>query len=231
MLKKLVGGHRGSPKKAMENTLESFSAAILDGADFIEFDVRYSKDKKLIIHHNPDLDGNILKEMNYSDIIGLSGSKGYIIPLLDDVLELCREKIKLDIEIKEPETTLETAEKTLSLFKPEDFIITSFHDIVITKITNNFKDLKTGLLFDNTTKKDLRERIIALKPDFILPDCGNFSFTVNELVPFIPFETKVIYWNVDTHEDMRKTLENSFTKGIISDFPDVAVKENHYFQG
>ena len=34
MLKKLIGGHRGSPKKAHENTLESFSAAIADGADF-----------------------------------------------------------------------------------------------------------------------------------------------------------------------------------------------------
>ena len=231
MLKKLIGGHRGSPKKAKENTLESFSAAIIDGVDFIEFDVRYSKDKKLVIHHNPDLEGNILKEMNYSEIVKLSESKGYKVPLLEDVLDLCKEKIKLDIEIKEPETTLETAEKTLALFKPENFIITSFHDIVITKITNNFNNLKTGLLFDDTTKKDLRERIINLKPNFILPDCGNFNFTVNKLIPFIPFETKAIYWNVNTIEEMRKTLGNSLTKGIISDFPDVAVKENHYFQG
>ena len=230
-MKKLIGGHRGSPKKAKENTLESFSAAIIDGVDFIEFDVRYSKDKKLIIHHNPDLEGNILKEMNYSEIVKLSESKGYKVPLLEDVLDLCKEKIKLDIEIKEPETTLETAEKTFALFKPENFIITSFHDIVITKITNNFNNLKTGLLFDDTTKKDLKERIINLKPNFILPDCGNFNFTVNKLIPFIPFETKAIYWNVNTIEEMRKTLGNSLTKGIISDFPDVAVKENHYFQG
>ena len=102
MLKKLVGGHRGSPKKAYENTLESFSAAISDGADFIEFDVRYSKDRKLIIHHNPDIDGNILKETNYCDIVTISERKGYRIPLLDDVLELCKGKIMLDIEIKEP---------------------------------------------------------------------------------------------------------------------------------
>lgn len=226
MLKKLVGGHRGSPKKAMENTLESFSAAILDGADFIEFDVRYSKDKKLIIHHNPDLDGNILKNMNYDEITELSGKKGYRIPLLEEVLALCNGKIKLDIEIKEPETTSETAEKTLLMFKPEDFIITSFHDSVITIINNNFKWLKKGLLFDSTTKKDLKERIITLKPDFILPDSKNFDFTVNELIPSLPFKTEAVYWNADTVEDMRKILRNSFTKGIISDFPDLAVKEN-----
>ena len=113
MLKKLIGGHRGSPKKAKENTLESFSAAISDGADFIEFDVRYSKDKKLIIHHDPALEGHNLREMNYSEIVKLSEIKGYKVPVLEEVLDLCKGKIKLDIEIKEPETTEETVEKTL----------------------------------------------------------------------------------------------------------------------
>ncbi len=153
MPKKLVGGHRGSPKKAMENTLESFSAAISEGADFIEFDVRYSKDRKLIIHHNPDLDGKILSEMNYSDILKLSESRGYRIPLLEDVLELCKGKIKLDIEIKEPETTEETVEKTLLCFKPEEFITTSFHDCVLVKINNKFKCLKKDFYLTAQQKK------------------------------------------------------------------------------
>jgi len=231
MLKKLIGGHRGSPKKAYENTLESFSAAISDGADFIEFDVRYSKDKKLIIHHDPALKGHILKEMNYDEIVKLSENLGYRVPLLEDVLNLCRGKIKLDIEIKEPETTEETIEKTLFSFKPEEFITTSFHDSVLIKINNNFKGLKKGLLFDDFTKKDLRTRIINIKPDFVLPDCKNFDFTVNSLIPALPFEIKAVYWNVNTPEDMRKTLKNDLTKGIISDFPDIAVKENLYFQG
>ena len=231
MLKKLIGGHRGSPKKAKENSIESFSAAILDGADFIEFDVRYSKDKKLIIHHDPALKGHILKEMNYDEIVKLSENLGYRVPLLEDVLNLCRGKIKLDIEIKEPETTEETIEKTLLNFKPEDFITTSFHDSVLIKINNNFNGLKKGLLFDDFTKKDLRTRIINLKPDFVLPDCKNFDFTVNSLIPALPFEIKAVYWNVNTPENMRKTLKNDLTKGIISDFPDIAVKENLYFQG
>ena len=231
MLKKLIGGHRGSPKKAIENTLESFSAAIYEGADFIEFDVRYSKDKKLIIHHNPDLDGKILSKIDYCDILKLSESKGYKVPLLEDVLKLCKGKIKLDIEIKEPETTEETIEKTLLYFKPEDFIITSFHDSVLTKINNKFKGLKKGLLFDDSTKTDLLKRIEELKPDFILPDCNNFDFTVNKLIPFMQPYVRAIYWNVNSSEEIKKTLENNFTKGIISDFPDRAVKENLYFQG
>lgn len=231
MIKKLIGGHRGSPKKAHENTLESFSAAISDGADFIEFDVRYSKDKKLIIHHDPALKGHILREMNYCEIVKLSENSGYRVPLLEDVLDLCKGKIKLDIEIKEPETTEETVEKTLLCFKPEDFITTSFHDTVLIKINNYFKGLKKGLLFDDSTKKDLRARIIDLKPDFVLPDCKNFDFTVNDIIPSLPFEIKAVYWNVNTVEEMRKTLKNDLTKGIISDFPDIAVKENLCFQG
>lgn len=231
MMKKLIGGHRGSPKKAKENTIESFSAAISDGADFIEFDVRYSKDGKLIIHHDPALKGHILREMNYDEITELSESLGYRVPLLEDVLELCKGKIKLDIEIKEPETTEKTVEKTILSFKPDEFITTSFHDSVLTKINNNFKWLKKGLLFDDTTKNDLMSRIIDLKPDFVLPDFKNFDFTIKNLIPSLPFETEAVYWNVNTVEEMQKTLGNKLTKGIISDFPDIAVKENNCFQG
>ena len=231
MLKKLVGGHRGSPKKAHENTLESFSAAVSDGADFIEFDVRYSKDRKLIIHHDPALKGYVLKEMNYDEIVKLSESYGYRVPLLEDVIELCKGKIKLDIEIKEPETTEETVKKTLQYFKSEDFITTSFFDCVIAQINNDFKNLKKGLLFDATTMENLKERLVHLKPDFILPDCENFDFTVKDLIPALPFETEAIYWNVNTPENMRKILKNRFTTGIISDFPDIAAVENLYFQG
>ena len=70
-----------------------------------------------------------------------------------------------------------------------------------------------------------------LGADFVLPDCKNFDFAVKNLIPSLPFEIEAIYWNVNTPEDMRKALKNDLTKGIISDFPDIAVKENLCFQG
>jgi glycerophosphoryl diester phosphodiesterase len=50
-----VVGHRGSPLKALENTLDSFDQAEADGADAFELDVRLTLDGEAVVHHDPDV--------------------------------------------------------------------------------------------------------------------------------------------------------------------------------
>jgi glycerophosphoryl diester phosphodiesterase len=50
-----VYGHRGSPRRALENTLESFDRAEAEGADGFELDVRLTFDGEAVVHHDPDL--------------------------------------------------------------------------------------------------------------------------------------------------------------------------------
>lgn len=45
-------GHRGAAGLALENTLESIKAAIDAGVDAIEFDIRITKDGKLVLSHD-----------------------------------------------------------------------------------------------------------------------------------------------------------------------------------
>jgi len=47
--------HRGLCSILPENTLQAFSAAIYQGADFIELDVVYTKNKELLVMHDPFL--------------------------------------------------------------------------------------------------------------------------------------------------------------------------------
>jgi len=51
----LVGAHRGASAVAPENTLEAFEAAIAAGADFIETDLRLSRDGIPVAFHDADL--------------------------------------------------------------------------------------------------------------------------------------------------------------------------------
>ncbi|HTS02898.1 MAG TPA: glycerophosphodiester phosphodiesterase [Thermoanaerobaculia bacterium] len=50
-----VVGHRGSPTKALENTLESFDRAEADGADGFELDVRLTLDGEAVVHHDAEI--------------------------------------------------------------------------------------------------------------------------------------------------------------------------------
>jgi glycerophosphoryl diester phosphodiesterase len=52
----LVIGHRGYCQFAPENTLPSFKLAIAAGADLVELDYHHTKDGKLIVIHDSELD-------------------------------------------------------------------------------------------------------------------------------------------------------------------------------
>ena len=47
--------HRGLSSILPENTMEAFEAALYQGADFIELDVVLTKDKKVLVMHDPYL--------------------------------------------------------------------------------------------------------------------------------------------------------------------------------
>ena len=56
MFEKRFCAHRGLSALMPENTLPAFAAAIALGADEIELDVRLTKDKELVVSHDPNLE-------------------------------------------------------------------------------------------------------------------------------------------------------------------------------
>ncbi len=107
MIKKiLLIGHRGIRLEHDENTMKSFSEAIENGVDFIEFDVQRTKDDRLVVNHDGTLqriyNGNcIISEMTYEEIKKFSTKKdGQKMPLLTDVILSFKNKTKFIIELK-----------------------------------------------------------------------------------------------------------------------------------
>jgi glycerophosphoryl diester phosphodiesterase len=89
----LVIAHRGAPRLARENTVESFAAAVAAGAGAIELDVRRTTDDHLVVHHDALLqDGRPIVTCRRDDLPGF-------IPALTDALDACHGVI-VDVEIK-----------------------------------------------------------------------------------------------------------------------------------
>lgn len=101
-------GHRGAPgyPRIAENTIGSFRRAIWKGADALEFDVRRSKDGKLVVIHDLSVQrttngsGNV-RDLTYEQLRELDAGLGEKIPSLEDVLRIFGTKALLIIEIKE----------------------------------------------------------------------------------------------------------------------------------
>ena len=98
-------GHRGT-RIFDENTIFAFKKALKSGAEYIEFDVRKTKDNKLIIIHDATLErtttgSRLIKNLTYDEISKYKTKRnGGKIPLLLDVLEIFKGQIKFMIELK-----------------------------------------------------------------------------------------------------------------------------------
>lgn len=107
----LIIAHRGASAYAPENTIASFQKAVQLKADAIEFDVKLTKDGKMVIIHDQLLErttngtGKVI-DCTYEELYRLdAGSffseefKGEKIPLLQDVLEQFSDQLLINIEI------------------------------------------------------------------------------------------------------------------------------------
>ena len=111
--KLVIIAHRGSHLKFPENTLAAYAEAIKEGADYVEIDLRTTKDGHLVIMHDESttrLTGKkgLIKDLNYSEIRDLKikstnkeDTTTYRIPDFKSVLNLCKGKINIYLDFKE----------------------------------------------------------------------------------------------------------------------------------
>jgi glycerophosphoryl diester phosphodiesterase len=108
----LITAHRGAAGAAPENTLASVKQAIADGTDFVEIDVQETADGEVVVIHDRDLMkvGGTNLQIHTSTFEQLQavdiGSwfapefEAERVPTLEQVLELCKGKAHVDIELK-----------------------------------------------------------------------------------------------------------------------------------
>ncbi|WP_054958495.1 glycerophosphodiester phosphodiesterase family protein [Paenibacillus dakarensis] len=124
-----IAGHRGWKSAYPENTLLSFYMALELGVQMIEFDLRLSKDKCLMVIHDETVDrttngmGRVrdytLAELKQLDAGGWFSPtfEGLKIPTLDELCELLSSypDVLLNVEIKSSEDAKEAVDAAVAL--------------------------------------------------------------------------------------------------------------------
>lgn len=106
----LIAAHRATNDHYPENSLEAITESIRIGIDIIEIDIRQSKDGELVIMHDRTIDrttngsGKVddytLSELKGYNLIFNEQVTGFQIPTFEEVLQLAKGKILLDIDFK-----------------------------------------------------------------------------------------------------------------------------------
>ncbi len=107
-----VTAHRGAKYEAPENTIPAFERAIELGADWVELDVQLTADGQVIVVHDREMnrisDSNLrveeatLAQLRALDVGAWFGPefRGVAPPTLEEVLEICRGRVGVNIELK-----------------------------------------------------------------------------------------------------------------------------------
>lgn len=219
--------HRGrTSRKSADNTLASVNDAIELKVEMVEVDIRQTKDSQIVCFHDPDIQGELIRDLDYSEII----EKDSQIPTLEQVLWSAKGKIGIEIELKEPGYELEVVSIARDYFNYDKFVLKSFHPQVVERVKEIDQKIFAGLLVGSAFS--LEQLFFTLKEaftstnfkqtnaDFISPyykifEAGWFSrFTRNN----VPIQV----WTVNDVESIR-TLINQQVHSIITDIPEIAI--------
>jgi glycerophosphoryl diester phosphodiesterase len=203
-----IYAHRGSSKQHPELTKVAYKAAIDEGADGFECDVRVTKDKQLVLWHDSDMQriaGNSARiaDSNFAEIKRLYPH----VMTLEELLVLARDnKKELAIETKHPVPTGSLIEnKVLQLIQQEkqnaDIFVMSF----------------SWLALENVRKINPHQQTVALLHD-------RFSFAMRRFTsaqaigpgisafrnkPHLNQDPRKLFvWTVDNANDMRFCADN-----------------------
>lgn len=229
--------HRGSSLTCPENTLASFLAATQEGSDYLEVDVRLTKDKQVIIMHDRTINrtsnekGRVrkftleqLKTLDIGSWFHSDFEKERVLTLQEaldqfvdqgfiiDVKELAIEKQIIDI---------------LTNYENRQFIISSFHWFILKKFKKIDPKLNLAILIPRKFgwrrkfKKAKKLKLYSVHIEQSILNLDMVETAHNLGLKIIPWSSRYM------HEGRLRQVLSYQPDGLINDYPQVVHKHIH----
>lgn len=208
-----IFGHRGLPRIYKENTFTGINKAY-EYCDFVEIDVRLTKDNNLILFHDPNIGDYLIKDLTLAELeilLNDASLADYVLTTREQLLGKINFEIKTD-SLDDSQIDI-LFQKMLSILEPED-IVSSFN----WKAIQSFKDLfnsSYGIIFD-------KEEQLFQAQSLSNHDENLFFMAHHTLIDSRNFELpkdKTVLWTVNDEIDFQRYMEMEIF-GIVTDIPD-----------
>lgn len=201
--------HRGCHNQYIpENTLPAFYKAISNNY-IIELDVRLLRDGTIVVFHDSTLKRllNINKKIeyySYEELVNLKISGKYIIPKLQDVLNLVNSSVPVLIDVKGNLSNYALEKNLINLLRNYGgtVYIQSFNPSTLVWFKRHAKKYKCGLIIYNYVHLKLIDKFfLNFRCDFI---SVNLIGVKNSKLQRCRRNKILIGWTVNTREDLVK---------------------------
>jgi len=224
-------GHRGAAGLAPENTLAAINRGISARADWVEIDIRQTKDGKIIVMHDARVDRTTsgkgrVKDLTYDEIRSLKldaqqSDSTVHVPLLTEVMAtVAKANKRLIIEIKNPEDHPGMVQQLIRILEAQpdlhNFTVFSFNVDAVVELKHKLPSISTGIfclgLGGLSAYKDI-------PCDYICPMWQSLLFRPGLVKKIHQLNKKVFVWTPDSKWAISYALKKG-VDGIITDRPD-----------
>ncbi len=236
-----VIGHRGAKAYAPENTLASIETAASIGVEWVELDVKLTKDGVPVIFHDEELDRTtngtgLVAETNYEDLRDLDAGSWFgdsfasvRIPTLEEAVDiLLKHNLGLNLEIKPcPGREKETAEVALDHLSQywderDNLLISSFQHVSLEAAMDLAPDWARGLLIGGDEMPE-NWKEIADYLDVKTINLGSRLVTRQVADEVMDLELPLLVYTVNDPMEARQ-LQKLGVDAFFSDNPDVILE-------
>lgn len=233
-----VIAHRGAHNGIPENSLAAYQKAIDLECDFVEIDIRTTKDGEFVSVHNSTIDAYVMeqkgkvKDYTLSQLramdIGIKVGEKWRdtkIPTFEEILALCQDKIGIYLDLKEPDP--KALIPIIKKYHMQEAIVwylpASAHSELMAIKTNCPECL---IMPDPGTKKNINKVLKGYSPKYMASDMDHISKSFVKKL-----HSKGVTVFVDDDEDDPKKWQREWQKlmklgvdGIQTDQPEALIK-------
>jgi glycerophosphoryl diester phosphodiesterase len=226
-----ITAHRGNSRQAPENTIPAFAAAMDELADMAELDVQLTADGEVVLGHDSTLKrvagiSRSIGSMTWEELqtvdVGSSFSEafsGETIPRLADVMEFCKGRLDLNIELKNVGKNSELPDKVAALIQEyvmeEQCVVTSTSLNYLRRMEELLPEVRTGYIVAAAYGK-----VYSIEDvDFI---SIRSNFVNRSLVEQMHEQGKAVHvWTVNSKSEVERLCLLG-VDNIITDYPAMA---------
>ncbi|WP_405592505.1 glycerophosphodiester phosphodiesterase family protein [Streptomyces sp. NBC_01092] len=225
-----VSAHRGGTERAGAATWQAYEDALLSGAEYVEFDIRRTADGVFVVHHDARVGriGPLLARITYAE---LCERAGYVVPVVDDVMELIAGKLEGHLDLKETGYERELVERAVALLGEDGFVATTLEDRSVAAISRAFPRVRTALSLGRHRGGVGPARLARIRLSELLPmrrirACGATGVAVHQRLARATVLREAsrnglftMVWTVNEDRRMRAFLADPRVDVLITDRP------------
>jgi glycerophosphoryl diester phosphodiesterase len=224
------GGSDHDPADTPPDTYASYRAAADTGAEYVEIDIRRTRDSVLVAYHDehcgpPD---RAVADLDYAEMCERAG---YRVPRAAEVMDMLAGRVSGHLDLKLSGYEVEAVGLALETFGPAGFVATTLEDASVALIRREFPEVRTALSLGSDLDRLPARRRAAARLSEVFPvrrlrACGAQWAALNYLLAHAGVLRRcavngfgTMLWTVDRDGQIARFLKDPRVDVVVTNHP------------